>query len=188
MSSSASTRARGLVTLAATDNIIIADDIKYATDPGAGTCADMPGLFSGNDVIIADNTINSPTSPKNNGSYVTYDDTPDEFIQAVVLAIDVFTVENYTTGSTKAEPCGHTLTGRGCLYLTGGIIQKTRGPVGLTDGHGYVKRYSYDACAATAAPPPYFPTTGHFGRSRYFEVDPTGFDIATYWAQLVPHQ
>ena len=43
-------------------------------------------------------------------------------------------------------------------------------------------------CAATTSPPPYFPTTGHFVRSRYFEVDPTGFNIATYWAQLVPHQ
>ena len=117
--------------------------------------------------------------------HVTYDETPDELIQAVVLALDVFTVENYDQGSTKAQDCGTTQAGRGCLFLTGGIIQRTRGAVGLLDGHGYVKRYSYDACAAQD-PPPYYPTTGHFSRSRYFEVDPTGFDVAAYFKLLAP--
>jgi hypothetical protein len=31
---------RGKVTVAATDDIVIADDIEYITDPGAGTCSD----------------------------------------------------------------------------------------------------------------------------------------------------
>jgi hypothetical protein len=183
---------RGTVTLAATGNIIIADDIVYATNPGAGVCndgTDMLGLFSGNDIIVADNTINSPINPKNNGgsNYKSYDDTEDEFVDAVVLAIGVFTVENYDSGADKAEPCGSKQWGRGCLFLTGGIIQSTRGAVGTTAGTGYVKRYSYDACAAVQ-PPPYFPTTGHFVRGRYFEVDPTGFDVTSYFAKLTPHE
>ncbi|MGH7648901.1 MAG: hypothetical protein ACREND_12340 [Gemmatimonadaceae bacterium] len=175
----------GQVTLAATDNVVIADDMTYEVDPGKGTCNDILGLFSGNDVVIADNTINSPNKPKSSASYFTYDDTKDEFVQGVILALDIFTVENYDAGSTSAESCEKTTWGRGCLYLTGGIIQDTRGAVGTTAGTGYVKRYSYDACAFSD-PPPYFPTTGHFARAHYFEVDPTNFDVASYFASLSP--
>lgn len=175
----------GKVTLAATGNIVIADDMIYAVNPGTGTCADILGMFAGDDVVVADNTINSPVKPKSTASYYTYDDTKDEFVQGVILALNVFTTENYDQGSTSAEPCESTAWGRGCLYLTGGIIQNTRGAVGTTSGTGYIKRYSYDACAYTN-PPPYFPTTGHFARSHYFEVNPTNFNVASYFASLSP--
>ncbi|HUL49900.1 MAG TPA: hypothetical protein VLT79_07810 [Gemmatimonadales bacterium] len=192
---------RGQVTLAATDNIVIADDIKYVTDPSSTTpCGstqrDMLGLFSGQDVIVADNLLNDPfpstggfpgsgTSPCATCTY-TWDDTQDEFIQGVVLALSNFIVENYSTGSSTAEPCGTNAAGRGCLYLTGGVIQQQRGAVGLTSGYGYKKRYSYDQCAS-ANPPPYFPTTGHFARGHYYEVEPTNFNIASYWQLLIPN-
>ncbi len=177
---------RGRVTVAATSDIIIGDDLTYATDPGAGTCNDIMGLFSGTDVVVADNTINSPLQAVSSSSnYYTFDETRDEFIQGVVLALSNFTVENYDAGATSSEPCGTTSWGRGCLYLTGGIIQSTRGAVGTTAGTGYLKRYSYDACAFTD-PPPYFPTTGVFARGRYFEVDPVGFNVANYFQLLTP--
>jgi DNA polymerase (family 10) len=95
------------------------------------------------------------------------------------------TALQYATGSQVSEPCGTTSSGRGCIYLTGGIIQQQRGAVGLVSGEGYKKRYSYDACAATN-PPPYFPTTGHFSRGHYYEVEPTNFNIASYWQLLIP--
>ncbi|MCI0435842.1 MAG: hypothetical protein L0271_19700 [Gemmatimonadetes bacterium] len=174
---------RGRITLAATSNIIIGDDIRYATNPSLGTCADIMGLFSGTDVVVADNSINSPSQPSGSGSYYTYDDTRDEFIDGVVLALDNFTAHNYNTGSSSAEPCGTTTWGRGCLYLKGGIIQRQRGAVGLVSGQGYLKRYDYDQCAFSD-PPPYFPTTGHFARGRYFEVDATGFNVASYYKLL----
>ena len=81
------------------------------------------------------------------------------------------------------SPAQSSNAGRGCLYLTGGLIQNTRGAVGLTDGHGYVKRYQYDACGMTS-PPPYFPTTGHYSKGHYFEVDPTNFNVANYFNML----
>jgi len=188
---------RGQITLAATDNIVIADDITYVTDPGVGLpCSspnrDMLGLFSGTDVVVADNLINDPIPPKGSStgcasssctSPYTWDETQDEFIQAVVLALSNFTVENYDQGSTTAEPCGSLAKGRGCLYLTGGIIQYQRGAVGTASGTGNLKRYSYDNCASTN-PPPYFPTTGHFQRGHYYEVEPTNFNIDSYWALL----
>lgn len=179
-------RLRGRVTVAATDQIIIGDDVTYATDPGLGTCEDMLGLFSGTEVVVADNTLNAPVRPANGMNYFTYDDTKDEFIHGVVLALNIFTVENYAGGSTRDEPCEGSLWGRGCLYLTGGIIQTTRGAVGTigwVGGTGYVKRYSYDACAAQQ-PPPYFPTTGHFTRGQYYPVDPVGFSVAELYEEF----
>ena len=95
-------------------------------------------------------------------------------IHAVGLALDIFGAEHYDHGPSDAEDCNGTNNGRGCLNLTGGIIQKTRGAVGLTDGHGYTKRYAYNACAASD-PPPYFPTTGRFARNRVYELDPRNF-------------
>lgn len=181
-------RVRGQTTLAASDNIIIADDLTYMTNPGSSvqcnaTARDMLGLFSGTDVVVADNLINDPIAGIPGGSNVTWDETPDEFIHAVILALSNFTVENYNQGPTNFESCGGTAWGRGCLFLTGGVIQYQRGAVGTTGGTGNLKRYSYDACAA-ANPPPYFPTTGHFARGHYYEVEPTGFNISTYWALL----
>jgi hypothetical protein len=160
--------------------------VTYASDPGLGTCVDILGLFSGDDVIVADNTLNAPQRPATGQNRFTYDDTKDEFIHGVVLALGVFTVENYASGSERDERCEGSLWGRGCLYLTGGIIQNVRGAVGTISspgGTGYVKRYSYDKCGATS-PPPYFPTTGHFVRGQRYSVDPTGFDISAYFNLL----
>ncbi len=177
---------RGRVTLAASGTIVIADDVQYATGSGAGSCRDILGLFSGQDVIVADNTLNSPIQPVPSGTYATFDATKDEFVSAVILALNIFSVENYSSGHTTAEPCESTAWGRGCLYLTGGIIQKTRGAVGTIGspgGTGYLKRYSYDQCAFSD-PPPYYPTTGHFVRGQWYEVDPAGFDVGQYFALL----
>ncbi|MCA9737402.1 MAG: hypothetical protein R3E98_05260 [Gemmatimonadota bacterium] len=177
---------RGRITIAATDDINIVDDLTYATDPGLGTCNDIVGIFSGDDIRVSDNAINQPLEPvQSSDPHLTYDDTKDEFIHGVVLALDIFTVEDYASGSGSAEPCEATSWGRGCLYLTGGIIQNTRGAVGTSAGTGYLKRYSYDPCAASE-PPPYFPTTGHFVRSQYYEIDPATFNVGSYYSMITP--
>ena len=190
---------RGHITLAATDDIVIVDDLVYATDPGSSnrSCLDADdanddilGIFAGGDVVVADNTINTPYRPRPNGNgnaqnYINFDDTTDEFIHAVILTLNSFIADSYDSGprNTSAGKCESTNWGRGCLRLTGGIIQGVRGGVGTSNGYGYIKRYSYDTCAA-ASPPPYFPTTGWFTRGHYFEVDPVGFDIVDYFDRL----
>ncbi len=176
---------RGRVTVAATDNIVFGDDITYVTDPGAGTCEDIAGYFSGEKVVMSNNTLNAAWKVPGYSTYYTYDESASEFFHGVVLALDIFTAEEFRDGSTSAQYCEGTRAGRGCIYLTGGIIQDTRGAVGLTDGHGYVKRYSYDACARSE-PPPYFPTTGVFVKGQYYQVDPTGFDIDEYFKHIAP--
>ena len=178
---------RGRVTLAATDEIIIGDDIKYVTDPAVGTCEDILGMFSGTDVVVADNMLNTAQRPHSSVGEYTYDDTKDEFIQGIVLALDQFGTENYSSGPAYAERCEGAYHGRGCLYLTGGIIQETRGAVGTLygggGGTGYIKRYAYDRCGATS-PPPYFPTTGHFVRGQRYWVDAAGFDVDDHFDLL----
>lgn len=184
---------RGAVTLAATSNIVIADNLTYVTNPADNTPCNSPsrdilGLLSGNNIVMAHNLLNSPwrPGPGTTGAYRTWNNRGgDERVHAVLLALNQFTAHHYDMGPTDVEDCQGANNERGCLFLTGGIIQQSRGPVGITDGRGYIKRYSYDACAGVN-PAPYFPTTGHFIKGHYFEVDPANFDIATYWQGLVP--
>lgn len=178
---------RGRVTVAATGDIFIADDLKYAIQPAAsvgGDCtdSDMVGLFSGSDVIVADNALNTPQQLVTNGAYVPLDDSNTGlFLQGVVLALGVFTVQNFDSPPSDANACGNVDWGRGCLFLSGGVIQETRGAVGQSNGNGFLKRYSYDVCAAKK-PPPYFPTTGRFTRSRYYEIDPVNFSVGSFFS------
>jgi hypothetical protein len=173
----------GKVTIASPNTIVIADDFRSAVDPGsaaAADCAVIAGLFAGADILVANNTLNAPQQIGGANPYRTYDETTQEDIHAVLLALNIFGAESYDTGPASGEACGAVNNGRGCLNLNGGVIQNTRGAVGLVDGHGYVKRYSYNACAATD-PPPYFPTTGRFVRNRIYELDPKGFSVSAWF-------
>ena len=172
----------GRVTVAAAGNIVVADDAVYANDPGGGSCHDMLGLFAGKSIVVSDNLLNTPASASGS-AYRTYDNTSDEVVHAVLLTLQSFTVENYDSGPTKEEKCQGEKVGRGCLFVTGGIIQERRGPVGQSDGTGYLKRYSYDQCASLE-PPPYFPTTGYFSRGKLQEINPVGFSPGSYFMQV----
>lgn len=96
---------------------------------------DALGIISGGNVII-------PTSAPNNIN-----------IHASIMATGTqsdgsdgsFYVDNHNTGSE-----------RGYINLVGGIVQRIRGAVGLTDGTAYRKRYTFDTRFA-GRPPPYFP-------------------------------
>lgn len=176
---------RGRTTLYTSGNIVVLDDIRYATDPSTGRCADILGFLAAKDITVADNAI---LGAQNIGgsTWRNFDDTKDLFIHGVMMALGTsFGVENYSSGPSDANDCEGSNVGRGCLYLTGGVIQDSRGAVGTTGGYGYVKRYSYDRCAKTH-PPPYFPTTGRFVDNRYYEIDPVRFDVAKLFDRLVP--
>lgn len=184
----------GKLTLyAANGTIVILDDVRYSKDPAIMTTqdkcrneADMFGVIAGKDVVVADNAINTPQRPMGSGAYRVLDETKDLFVQGVLMALNSsFRAENHARAPSSATTCEGAMNGRGCLYLTGGVIQEARGAVGLLSGEGYVKRYSYDHCAETISPP-YFPTIGRFKTNQFLELDPTGFDIATLWRGLVP--
>jgi len=177
---------RGRVTVVATGRIIIADDITYANDPGLGTCSDALGLLGSSDVLMADNLLNAPFRPYAGAPILTYDDTKAEFLHGIVLALEGFGAHRYNQGAQVEEPCEGTDSGRGCLYLTGGIIQKKREAVAVFYGSGatgYIKRYAYDPCGKTD-PPPYFPTTGHYYKGQYYQVDPAGFNVDRFFTMI----
>ncbi len=179
---------RGRVTLFATGNVVLLDDLRYSVDPGLGLCTDILGIITNSNMYVADNAINSPEDVTGGGVWRSLDDTKDVYLHAVVMATGTsFQVENYSTGATNANGCEGTVNGRGCLYLTGGLIQQSRGAVGVSDGHGFTKRYSYDRCAVVN-PPPYFPTTGRFNDNRYYELDPVNFNVANLFRAITPAQ
>lgn len=167
----------GRVTVVSSDNIVLLDDFTYSVPANAAQCNDIAGFLSARNFYVADNNLNAPQRfPNAPGGRRTYDDTASEFIDGVILTLDQsFTVENYQGGPRDAEECEGRPDGRGCLYLTGGLIQRTRGAVGLTSGEGYIKRYAYDS-NARFCPPPHYPTTGRYAKNRYYEVNPRAFD------------
>lgn len=183
---------RGRVTLYSTGNIAVLDDIRYVTDAGMNKCKDILGMISGNNIMLADNALNDPPDISSGGGiFKNVDDTPDTYVQGVLMALNTaFGAENYANGAYNASACEGAIAGRGCLYLTGGVIQQQRAAVGAnyynTYFTGYTKRYSYDHCALYN-PPPYFPTTGRYTDNRYYELDPSGFDIKKLFATLQPN-
>jgi hypothetical protein len=179
----------GHVTLYAKGTIVLLDDLRYANDPSKNLpCMqhDILGLLSDKDIVIANNAFNTPVLYKSSGSqrYLNVDDTKDFYIHGVLMAMGTsFRAEDHNSGPDDTNDCDVVDNGRGCIFLSGGIIQEARGPVGLSSGEGFAKRYSYDRCVI-ANPPPYFPTTGRFQDNRYIELDPAGFNPLQYFQSI----
>ena len=176
----------GLVTMYSKGDIVILDDLRYANDPAKARCHDILGMISDLDVVLADNALSTPPDVDGLPTYLNLDDTKDINLHAVIMALGTsFRVQNYQLGPTNVNGCDLVVNGRGCILLSGGLIQKQRGPVGTSSGSGYAKRYSYDHCAIVT-PPPYFPTTGRFQDNRYLELDPAGFNPQVYFQSITP--
>jgi hypothetical protein len=176
----------GRVTVVAADDLIIVDDLVQHADPGENACAaDLLGLIAFDNVIIADNTLNTPQRYLG-GSYHTMAGTKDEYVHAVVMALDQFKVANALFGPNEfdnagfgAEPCEGIPAGRGCLYITGGILQTNRGLVGA--GTGHLLRHSYNQCVLEGGPPQ-FPSNGQFSKRRIVEIAAATFDPTTWFS------
>ena len=87
--------ARGRVSIVSPNSIIILDDLRQANDPGTGICDDIIGLITTGNVVLSDNVFNTPQKKTTGTTLKTYDDTGSEFLQAVILALGIFTDENY---------------------------------------------------------------------------------------------
>lgn len=121
-------------------DIYLDDNIIYSKDPRQfPNSTDMLGICAENDVWITKN-------PANNSN------------------IDIHASIYSEKGSFGAEDAGSRPVS-GNINLLGGIIQKTRGGVGMFSGtsivNGFAKRYKYDERFMLASPP-FFPGTGGF--------------------------
>ncbi|NOY77760.1 MAG: DUF4900 domain-containing protein [Calditrichaeota bacterium] len=161
----------GQVTVVATDDINITDDLLYADanaqgEPNPG-CDDVLGLISSKNIIVANTAANRD----------------NVVIDAAILALgNSFTVEDYDSGYF-----------RGTLTVWGSLSQKVRGPVGTFGGSGgggrggmggggmggggggsssqtgYLKDYHYDTRFESLVPP-YYPTTGAYEVTSWKEI------------------
>ncbi len=134
---------KGQVTLLATGDLTIVDDIKYSKVEPDGKpkpdCQDLLGMISGGDIIIADNAANDR----------------DVRIDGALLALgNSLCVENNDSG-----------TDRGKLTIYGSLGQAVRGPIKAVRSNGsttgYTKDYHYDQRLCNTIPP-YFPRTGQY--------------------------
>jgi len=123
-------------------------DIEYASDPLTNPDSDdMLGICAEVDVLIKDNNNNSN----------------DIVIHASIYA---------ETGGFGAED--HNTRGvSGSIYLTGGITQMERRPVGTFNhlgqlNNGFRKKYKYDERMMNSSPPG-FPGTGGFEMVSWFQ-------------------
>ncbi len=203
-------RLRGRVSVVTTGNIVLADDFQYWTTPGSNCSetGDIFGAISATNVLIEDNNVQVPFRSRNVGSVAgtgTYrggfDDTPaDENYHMFMIMLgnwggDIPGIPVYTGPGSPGIP--GTLPDRcadaaaGCVRVTGGmglgrIDWWTYWPVGNSNSSGWAERHAYDICGATN-PPPYFPTTGRYIKSRYYELDPVWLNqttIAGYYREL----
>lgn len=133
-------------------NVTVTGHLKYQTFPDKTKAWDDPlNLRAAALGVVARNIELDNSCPT------------DLTLHGVMLAGGKNTTDGsfYNKGWSSKSP--------GTLTLTGGIIQKKRGPVGTFDPNtgsqssGYQKDYSYDRRMAVN-PPPFFPTTGTYER------------------------
>lgn len=139
----------GQLTIGTNRDLVIANDIRYANDPVVDPQSnDVLGLVAEQNVIV------SQTAPS------------DLTVHASIMALNSsFTVANWWVGPPK-----------GTLRLYGGVIQKSRGPVGTFSRYsglklsGYTKDYRYDTRLSGLAPP-FYPTTAQYEEILWQEND-----------------
>jgi hypothetical protein len=188
---------RGRVTLASRDNMVVLHDLRQAIDPSTttGSCDpddDIVGILSGRHVLWANNALQTPQQRRdnsNNGNaWLTprkeFDPSPsrpDMAVHAIALALGSIAAEGSTPpAGLPAASYVH----RGTIRQVGGRIQSRAGQGGTMSGgflHGYVSDISFNQCALRF-PPPYFPTTGHWARGQFFEINPNGFNASSWFA------
>ncbi|MCE2901469.1 MAG: DUF4900 domain-containing protein [Gemmatimonadetes bacterium] len=187
---------RGRVTISARTNIILAHDLVQATSPAtaSGNCRaddDIVGLFAGQYILYADNALQAPQRRRDNSTtgaaWMARKDfdhsprRPDMAVHAAMMALHTYGAER--PNPPAGLPAGE-FVNRGTVRVIGGLISNFIGQTGTMSGsslHGVNEDLSFNRCALPF-PPPYFPTTGRWKRSQFFEVNPVGFSPSTWFA------
>jgi len=133
----------GRLTIAAENNVIISNDIRYAGGRGANS-DDMLGLVANNFVEI----MHPVTNGGQNLNYLGGRPFEDPHIDAAILSVEhSFRVQNHAEGRDFDDP----------IDLFGTLAQFYRGPVGTYSGSsnvsGYEKDYKYDPRLEFVSPP-----------------------------------
>ena len=126
----------GKVTLGTRGYVRITSDIYYADNPMTNpTSNDMLGIVAAKDIIVYDNQHDK-----------------DRTIQATIMTLNTATAanKNFWVKNYKRDRYGK-------LHLLGGLIQNSRGAVGLVGNQwsrkGYLKDYRWDPRLQNLSPP-----------------------------------
>jgi len=127
-------------------NVYLDDNIVYSVDPTLSSCTDLLGICADNSVVIRENTANNSNI---------------RIQGALFCRTGGFTAQNYNTRPLS-----------GTIFLTGGIQQYQREPVGKYSGsvltNGFDKNIRYDNRLADMSPP-YYPTTKNLEILSWYE-------------------
>ena len=129
----------GNVTVGSKGHIYITDDLVYADNPQTNPDSDdMLGLVAERDIVVYNNHVDQ-----------------DRTIQATIMTLNTNTAYN-----DNFWVYDYNYYRYGDLHLYGGLIQNSRGAVGLvgseTTRKGYLKDYRWDSRLKTMTPP-FFP-------------------------------
>jgi hypothetical protein len=195
-------RLRGRVSVVATGNLILHDDFTYWTTPGTNCTetGDIFGAMAFSNIAMQDNMLLHPF--RVNNVYVGgFDETSaDENFDMFILSLnnwgsDIQGMPIYTGPTSAGMP---SIAGEACGQAAGGCIRFNGGQtlgridwwnynmLGTANSSGWTTRATYDKCGESN-PPPYFPTTGRYVKSRYYELDPVWLNqigIASYFREL----
>ena len=188
---------RGQVTLYAqtysanVGTVVYVDDVVYAQDPSAVLCANLFGVISDGDQMIADNAINSPQRAGSGAVYRWADGddngmmtTTDFVFHGVMMSrTGTIGVENYDQHAESKQSCNGAPTGRGCIRQAGGVIEQAISATYAGGGTGFGENRSVDQCLLQQSPP-YFPVTGRYADNRFYEIDPQRYNIAALFQNL----
>ncbi len=172
-------------------DVLYIDDLVYAQDPSTTLCANLLGVLSDGNQMIADNAINSPqraavgfpyrwTDGDDNGMFTSNDFVFDGVMMSRTGTIGV---ENFGAHPEHLHNCGIANSGRGCIRQAGGVIQNVISATFTNSGDGYGENRSVDQCMSQQSPP-YFPVTGRYLDNRFYEMDPARFNITTLFQAL----
>lgn len=195
----------GNITFYTDGSVGIIDNLRM-TNPADTSCVQGMGIVAGMNIKALDNAINVPQGD----TVVRHqmrDGSSDINIQSTLMALQAWGVEGLiadpVTEALAQQPwwlpqlqsganCGGSTWARGCLLLYGSDIQNVRETVNssgaapwYSGGMGYAVQYSYNQCVISN-PPPYFPVTGAFSISTYYEAESPRFNVPALFSLLSP--
>jgi hypothetical protein len=185
----------GFITLYTSGSVWFTDDLVYSANPTTSICANELGVIAAQNLWIPNNSINRPQNPTNPASptgaanSVFMSDNKNFYLDAVTMALGSvsgtgsFQVENYGGGALSMTTCSGQNSGGGCIDQIGGVIEQFISATWNGTNSGFPENRAVDPCLVKQSPP-YFPLTGKYAANRYYELDPSQFNIDSLFKHI----
>jgi Tfp pilus assembly protein PilX len=189
---------RGRVTVAARQNIVVLHNLEHAQNPGSASGCfpddDVLGLYAGQYIFTADNTLITPQWRRDDSSMATdwiwprKDFDPDTRRPELTLHASMLALMSVAAERPSPPPMlpATQWVNRGITRTVGGRVQGRAGQGGTFSNigtlHGSIGDITFNTCALRF-PPPFFPTTGRWTLAQFFEINPQNFDPTVWFSR-----